>query len=225
MIIAIDGPAASGKSTVAKAVAKRLGFEYVDTGSMYRALTWKALKEGIDVSDEKALARLAKASRIAFLRPADEEFRVLIDGQDVTEEIRSPKVSGAVSAVSKVPEVRREMVEMQRGFKREGRSLVVEGRDIGTVVFPDAELKIYLTATARERARRRYRELIGKGFEVELEVIERDIIARDKLDSTRRVSPLVKAPDAVTIDTTGMSVGQVVDEIVALAEKSRNGKP
>lgn len=221
MIIAIDGPAASGKSTVAKAVAKRLGFEYVDTGSMYRALTWKALKEGIDVSDEKALARLAKASRIKFLRPKNGEFRILIDSEDVTEEIRSPKVSGAVSAVSRVPDVRQAMVEMQRGFKRKGRSLVVEGRDIGTVVFPDAELKIYLTATVEERARRRYRELVAKGFEVELEVIERDIIARDKLDTTRRVSPLTKAPDAVTIDTTDKTADQVVEEIAGLAERFR----
>ncbi|MCL5291526.1 MAG: (d)CMP kinase [Actinobacteria bacterium] len=214
MIIAIDGPAASGKSTVAKAVARRLGFDYIDTGSMYRALTWKALHLKIDISDEKRLTLFAETSRIKFLRPEDDEFRIFIDEKDVTEEIRSPEVSGAVSAVSKVPGVRGEMVKKQRGFRNAGKSLVVEGRDIGTVVFPDAELKIYLTASAEERARRRHKELVEKGYEVKIEMIERDILARDRLDSTRETSPLMRAPDAVTIDTTEKSVDRVVDEII-----------
>lgn len=222
MIIAIDGPAASGKSTVAKGVAKRMGFIYVDTGAMYRAITWKALNLKIDISDEAALVALTESTKIKLGRPTDGDYTIAADGKDVTEEIRNPKVSAAVSTVSKVAGVRTELVKKQRAFHRGGRDLVLEGRDIGTVVFPDAELKVFLTASVAERARRRHAELVQKGYEVKLETVERDILARDQLDSSRQVSPLLRAVDAITVDTTDKTIDEVIDEIVELAE-SRSG--
>lgn len=221
MIVAIDGPAGSGKSTVAKAVAKRLGFDYADTGAMYRALTWKALEEKMGITDERMLAKLAKTTDIDISYAGDEKPHVAVDSLDVTQEIRSPKVSAAVSAVSKVPAVRSELVKKQRALGKRVTNLVVEGRDIGTVVFPDAELKVYLTASVFERARRRHKELVEKGYEVSLESVERDLITRDKLDSTRRTSPLAKAADARFVDTTEKTIDQVVEEISALVEKAR----
>lgn len=219
MIIAIDGPAASGKSTVAKEVAKRLGYKYIDTGAMYRAVTWKALKEKIDITNEDALVALAKGSQIEISDLENACFRIKIDGEDVTEAIRMPKISAAVSTVAKVPGVRAALVKKQRSYADLYPNMVIEGRDIGTVVFPDAELKIFLSASAVERARRRYRELKEKGHKIELSAIERDIITRDKIDSTRATGPLMKAPDAHTIDTTGKTIGQVVQEIINMAKK------
>ncbi|MCL6472093.1 MAG: (d)CMP kinase [Firmicutes bacterium] len=219
MIIAIDGPAASGKSTVAKEVAKRLGYKYIDTGAMYRAVTWKALKEKIDITNEDALVALAKGSQIEISDLENNRFRIKIDGEDVTEAIRMPKISAAVSTVAKVPGVRAALVKKQRSYADLYPNMVIEGRDIGTVVFPDAELKIFLSASAAERARRRYRELKEKGHKIELSAIERDIITRDKIDSTRATGPLMKAPDAHTIDTTGKTIGQVVQEIINMAKK------
>ncbi len=219
MIVAIDGPAASGKSTVAKEVAKRLGYKYIDTGAMYRAVTWKALKEKIDVTNEDAVVALAKGSQIEISELKNSHYKVTIDGEDVTEAIRSPKVSAAVSTVAKVPGVRTALVKKQRSYADIYPNMVVEGRDIGTVVFPDAELKVFLKASPVERAKRRYRELKEKGHKVELSAIERDIITRDKIDSTRAASPLLKAPDARVIDTTSKTISQVVQEIVNLAKK------
>ncbi|MDI6688965.1 MAG: (d)CMP kinase [Actinomycetota bacterium] len=217
MIIAIDGPAASGKSSVAKRIAQKLGLRYIDTGAMYRALTWKALQERIDIFDEEALVALAKQVKIHFVRPKEGiEERIFVDDIDVTEGIRSPKVGGAVSIVSRVPEVRRVMVEEQRALAI--KDAVVEGRDIGTVVFPDAEVKIFLTAFPSERARRRKRELEEKGHKVDITLVEREIITRDEIDSTRLASPLSKAYDALLIDTTEKSIDQVVDEILGYIE-------
>lgn len=212
MIIAVDGLAASGKSTVAKAVAKKMSYEYMDTGAMYRALTWKALEKKVDIFDEEALVRLANLTRIYFSNGG----KVFVDGVDVTEEIRSPKVSNAVSIVSRVPDVRRIMVKQQRAAAKD-KNVVVEGRDIGTVVFPEAEVKIFLTAVPRERARRRKVELEGKGHGVDIISVEREILSRDQIDSTRPAGPLLKAPDAHVIDTTDKNVGQVVKEVLKLA--------
>jgi len=220
MIIAIDGPAASGKSTVAKEVAKRLGYKYIDTGAMYRAVTWKALKEKVDITNEDALVALARGSQIDISDLKNNHFSITIDGDDVTEAIRSPKVSAAVSTVSKVPGVRAALVKKQRSFADLYPNIVMDGRDIGTVVFPDAEVKIFLKASAAERAKRRYRELKEKGHKVDLAAVERDIVTRDKIDSTRATAPLMKAPDATVIDTTNMTIGQVVQKIIdAIKEK------
>ncbi|MEW5706252.1 MAG: (d)CMP kinase [Actinomycetota bacterium] len=219
MIIAIDGPAASGKSTVAKEVAKRLGYKYIDTGAMYRAVTWKALKEKLDITNEDALVALARGSNIEISDLKNTHYTVTIDGEDVTEAIRSPKVSAAVSTVSKVPGVRNALVKKQRSYADYYPNMVVEGRDIGTVVFPDADIKIFITASPMERARRRYRELKEKGHKIDLSTVERDIITRDKIDSTRPVGPLTKAPDAHVIDTTNKTIGQVVQQIIDLIKK------
>ncbi len=212
MIIAIDGPAGAGKSTVAKAVALALGFGYLDTGAMYRAITYKALETEIGLDDEAALGELAEAARLEL-----SDSHVYIDGRDVTAEIRLPRVGGAVSLVSSAVTVRRRMVAKQREVAAALKNVVVEGRDIGTVVFPDAEVKVFLTAGAAERAARRLSELRTKGLEVEAAAVERELLERDRLDSGRDVSPLLQAPDASLIDTTDKTVDDVVQAIKVLA--------
>lgn len=214
MIVAIDGPGASGKSTVAREVAKRLGFNYIDTGAMYRAVTWKALKEKIDLTNRDALVALARGAEIELKGIADSHTKITIDGEDVTEAIRTPKVSAAVSIVSKIPGVRTALVKKQRSYAERYSNMVIEGRDIGTVVFPSAEVKIFLKASPIERAKRRYRELKEKGHSVDLPMVERDLLTRDKIDSTRATSPLAKAQGAYVLDTTDKTIGQVVQEII-----------
>jgi cytidylate kinase len=216
VIIAIDGPAASGKSTVAKLVAKRLGFRYIDTGAMYRAITWQALEQKIDISDEPALTRLAEDAEIKLFCDQNSVYRICVNGRDVTEEIRTPKVNAAVSTVSKVPGVRTALIKKQREFAKTGANLVVEGRDIGTIVFPEADFKIFLTASPQVRAKRRQLELAEKGLEVEISAVEREIISRDQIDSSRSVGPLSRASDAYVLNTTDKSVEQVVEEIIKL---------
>ena len=211
MIITIDGPAGAGKSTVAKEVARRLGYGYLDTGAMYRAVTWNALHTQTDLHDGEALGRLAGESRLE-LRAS----RIFIDGHDVTEAIRLPDVGEAVSIVSSAPQMRTHMVIKQREMAERLGNIVVEGRDIGTVVFPDAEVKVFLTARAEERSRRRVIELREKGLEIEAAAVEAEIAARDRLDSGRLVSPLEKAADAREIDTTDKSIIDVVDIILGL---------
>jgi len=217
LIIAIDGPAASGKSTTAKLVASRLGYLHVDTGAMYRAMTLKVIEHGVDPRDEKAVAKLAAGTRIALV-PADGVLKVKLDGVDVSERIRRPDVTGAVSAVSMVPAVRQLMVKEQREMGRAG-AIVLEGRDIGTVVFPDADLKIFMIAHSRERALRRGRELAAQGIPAELEELEKQIVERDKKDTTRVLSPLSQATDAIVLDTTALTVEEQVDFIVKKAKE------
>jgi cytidylate kinase len=211
-VIAIDGPAGAGKSTVAKELARRLGFLYLDTGAMYRAVTLKALNAGLKPEDEGKLAELASKTRIEFDPTGS---RIFLDGEDVTDLIRSPRVDRVISDYVKISSLRRVMVQRQRELGRDG-GLVVEGRDIGTVVFPDAELKIYLDASPEVRAQRRWGELRAKGIEADFEEIKRDIIARDLKDSTREDSPLKPAPDAIRIDTSDMTIEQVVQKITAI---------
>jgi cytidylate kinase len=211
-VVAIDGPAASGKSTTARLAAERLGFLYLDTGAMYRAVTWKALEQGVDPGDAAALAELVERVRLRMI-PGERGGRILADGEDVTEKIREPRISRAVSQVSSVPAVRRAMVQIQREIGRSG-AVVVEGRDIGTVVFPDAPVKVYLAASLEERAERRRRELRRAGVEQSREDLVREIRARDELDSAREDSPLRRAPDAVLVDTTRLTIEQQVEEVV-----------
>ncbi len=213
-IVAIDGPMGAGKSTVAKLLAQRLGFRYVDTGAMYRSVGWAARQRGIDLHDETAVAAMARSLRIEFL-PAETGDRVLADGVDVTEAIRSPEISEAASIVSAHPTVREVMVAFQRRTGHEG-GVVMEGRDIGTVVFPDAELKIYLTAHPQARARRRYDELRARGAEVALPALARVEEERDRRDASRGHSPMRPAPDAVVIDTTEAPVESVIERILTL---------
>ena len=222
MIIAIDGPAASGKSTVARAVATRLGFAYLDTGAMYRAVAAEALRLGIATDDATALMHLASGLRIAFENAdgSSQPTRVLADGRDVTAEIRTPAVDAAVSPVSSVPGVREAMVSVQRELASRC-DCVVEGRDIGTVVFPHAELKVYLSASPDERARRRAVDMERLGHELTQESVRERLERRDQADSTRQASPLSVAGDAVELDTTGLTVDQVVGVIAELAEGRR----
>ena len=221
MIIAIDGPGASGKSTVAKAVASRLGMHYLDTGAMYRAVAALALERGLPLDDEAALTELAEQSPVTFsYEPgATLPSAVFIDGWDVTRIIRTPEVDASVSAVARVPGVREVLVTQQRALA--GGDAVVEGRDIGTVVFPNAEVKVFLTASPQERARRRSLDMVDLGHDLtENEVLER-LERRDHLDSTRQASPLECAPDAIMLDTTGRTAEEVVDELVARAAALR----
>lgn len=216
LTIAIDGPAAAGKSSVARAVAARLGLTYVDTGAMYRALTLKALESGVDPEDGPALARMAGGTEMRFEPggPAEGQ-RLWLDDCEVTREIRTRPVDQSVSAVSRHPEVREVFRELQR--KMVGSlGAVVEGRDIGTVVLPRADLKVYLDARLEERVERRYAELRRKGYPAEREQVRQDMAERDRLDSSRATAPLAVAPDALRIDTTGRSLDEVIDEVVRL---------
>jgi cytidylate kinase len=204
-VIAIDGPAGSGKSTVARRVADALGLDYLDTGAMYRSVAFAVLRDGVDPADTEAVAALAPNVAI------DVGERVTVDGVDATEAIRGPDVTTTVSAVAANPEVRREMVRRQRLWADAHGGGVVEGRDIGTVVFPDADLKVYLTANEDERARRRAEELGQAAYEQ----VAADIARRDRVDSTRSASPMMVADDALVIDTTGRSIDEIVEEVLS----------
>jgi cytidylate kinase len=209
-VIAIDGPAGSGKSTVARAVAARLGMPYLDTGAMYRAVAFTAMRRGVDPEDA---ADVAKLTTDLALEVSD---RVLVDGVDATIEVRSPEVTRAVSVVAANPEVRRELVRRQREWAEAQGSGVVEGRDIGTVVFPEAPVKIYMTASDEERAQRRSQELLDMHYDD----VAADIARRDHIDSTRPVAPLATAPDAVVVDTTTSTVDEVVELVLRLAAEA-----
>ncbi len=222
-VIAIDGPAASGKSTVGKAVADRLGYLYFDTGAMYRAVTWLALESGVPVADEAQVTALAEAAEID-VRPAVQDdgrqYSVLVDGQDVTWAIREPAVADNVSQVSAYPGVRAAMVAQQRRLASRGRMVMV-GRDIGTVVLPDAPLKVYLDASAEERAQRRWLEEQARGGMRPYEAVLAEVRRRDQIDSTRAVAPLRPASDAVIVDSTALTIEQVVEQVLLLAEQPR----
>ena len=218
-VIAIDGPAGAGKSTVARQVAQQLGFVYVDTGAMYRAVTWRALRGGLDSTDAAAVSELAARIDVRFAK-SPVGLRIMADGEDVTEAIRTGAVTAAVARVSQIPAVRRAMVRLQRELAAAGGA-VLDGRDIGTVVVPDACCKIFLTATAAERARRRWLEMREKGFEPELAELRREMEERDRQDSERELAPLVQATDAVALDTTGLGIEAVVDRIVAIYQDGR----
>ena len=220
IVIAIDGPAASGKSTTARLVAERLGYLHVDTGAMYRAMTLKVLTQGIDIRDAEAVEELAEQTEIRLERE-NGGLKVILDGHDVTKQIRKPEVTKAVSAVSSYEKVRAAMVREQRRMEKEG-GIVLEGRDIGTVVFPSAELKIYMVANVEERARRRQEELKAEGISSDVELVAQEIMERDEKDSNRELSPLRKAPDAVVLDTSRMTIEQQVDFIVQKAREIIN---
>jgi cytidylate kinase len=217
LVIAIDGPAASGKSTTARLVAKKLGYLYVDTGAMYRAMTLKVLRQKIDLADRSAIARVADATHIR-LEQINNETRVLLDREDVTVAIRLPEVTRNVSAVSMIQEVRTMLVREQRKLGAQG-GIVVEGRDIGTVVFPDADLKVFMVADIDVRARRRQQELEARSIEVSLADLEQEIIERDRKDSQRSISPLRKHEEAVTVDTSRLMIDEQVEMIVAKANE------
>jgi len=221
IVVAIDGPAGAGKSTIARRLAARLGFLYIDSGAMYRAVGLWALRAQVDMADVHRLEQLAQAARIE-LEPASS--KVLLNGEDVSEAIRTPEVSQAASRVSTIGGVRRAMVEEQRRMAAQA-SVVMEGRDIGTVVFPDAEIKIFLDADQAVRADRRVREVAETGARVDSEEMARQIRERDQRDRTRLEAPLVQAPDAIYVDSTGLTIDQVEETILRIIrERTSNGK-
>ena len=216
IIIAIDGPSGAGKSTLSKKIAKTLGYTNIDTGAMYRCIALAAVRRGVDPTDSMKMAQLSRSVQISFV-PLDGGEKVLLDGEDVSGEIRTPETSQLTPRVAAIPEVRTSLVELQRAMGNSG-GVVLEGRDIGTVVFPNAEVKIFLIATAEERGRRRFEELTAKGEIVDLAQTIADIEQRDRIDSSRSHSPLAKSPDAVEIDTTGLTIDQVHDRILQVVQ-------
>ena len=217
LVVAIDGPAGAGKSTVAKLAAKKLGYTYIDTGAMYRAVAWKTLQAGKDVTDALILDVVRDIDvRLAY---ANGVTQVFVDGQDITGEIRTPEVSHIVSQVAALGPVREKMVDLQRRMATEG-GVLMDGRDIATHVLPDADVKIFLTASIEERAQRRWKEMKEKGYDMSLEELQNDIAARDKADSEREISPLVQADDATLLDTTGLSIDGVVARILAMCSEA-----
>lgn len=215
--IAIDGPASAGKSTVAKILARDLQYIYCDTGAMYRALTLQALKHQIKVDAEEELVSLLKNTAITF-KPDGDQQKVFVNGENVTAAIRQPDVTNHVSAVSAHEKVREELVRRQQHIARDG-GVVMDGRDIGTAVLPNAEVKIFLVASSKERAERRYKENLSKGINTPLETLQKEIEERDYKDSHREVSPLVQAEDAVRLDTTSLSIEEVVQEMKEIITK------
>lgn len=215
LIIAIDGPAGAGKSTISKLVSKRLDINYLDTGAMYRAITYKCIEEGININNEEEVIKICESSDVDF-----RNNQIYLDGKNIDIEIRRQEVSSNVSNVAKIKKVRELLVARQREIASESDA-ILDGRDVGTCIFPDARYKFFLSASAQERGRRRYEELKSKGEDVDLDNIIEDIKKRDKIDSTREVSPLIKAEDAIEIDSTSMSINEVVDYIIDAVESEK----
>ncbi|EQK38601.1 MAG: (d)CMP kinase [Paraclostridium bifermentans] len=208
LVIAVDGPAGAGKSTIAKIVADKMNINYIDTGAMYRAITYKVLQSGIDINNENEVIEIAKKSNIDF-----KDNNIYLDGKILKEEIRTPEVSHNVSNVAQIKDVRHLMVDVQRDIGNKS-SVILDGRDIGSYVFPNADYKFFLVASSKERGERRYKELIKKGYNTTLEEVINDVIRRDEIDSNREFAPLVKANDAIEIDTTGKSIDKVVESVI-----------
>lgn len=217
-VLTIDGPSGSGKGTIARIVAERLGWHLLDSGALYRAVGYAASMAGLDLSDMEAMTRCAETTKITFRDPKDgRETRVYVNSHDSTDDLRTETVGAVASAIAAIPSVRTALVDKQLSFRRLP-GLVADGRDMGTVIFPDAGVKVFLTASAEERAKRRYKQLKDKGLAVTLASLLREIEARDARDAARPVAPLKPAPDAVLIDSTGMPVDAVVDKVLSLIQ-------
>ncbi len=217
-VLTIDGPSGSGKGTISRLVAERLGWHYLDSGALYRAVGVAAGWNDLDLDDAGALVRCAFDTEIRFREAADGELRVLVNGHDATDELRTETAGAAASAIAAIPEVRTALRDRQRAFRQQP-GLVTDGRDMGTVIFPDAQFKVFLTASAEERAERRYKQLKEKGVSVTLAGLLREILARDARDANRAVAPLRPAEDAVRIDTTGQPIDAVVQQVLAVVRR------
>jgi len=221
LIIAIDGPSAVGKSTLAKLIAQELGYLYVETGAIYRAITWKVLKNNINLNNEERIADLVSNLNISMkniLNKSEEGFRIFIDGEEVTKEIHNPEIDKYVSQIAQIPKVRKKLVSIQRDLAKNGR-VVMEGRDIGSQILPEADIKFFFTASEETRIQRRFKELIEKGFQVNYEEIKAQIKKRDLIDSQRKYAPLMKTIDAIVIDSTNKSINKVKEEMMEIIKK------
>jgi len=217
-VLTIDGPSGSGKGTISALVAERLGWHLLDSGALYRAVGYAAGMAGVDLSDMEAVTRCAQTTKIRFRAAVDSgETRVIVNGHDATDELRTETAGAAASAIASMPPVREALVALQLGF-RKAPGLVADGRDMGTVIFPDAGHKIFLTASAAERAKRRYKQLKEKGLNVTLGGLQREIEARDERDASRTIAPLKPAEDAVVVDTTGMAIDEVVAKVLSVVQ-------
>ena len=222
-IITIDGPAGVGKSTIAKLVAKRLGFLYINTGAIYRAITWKALESNIDLGNEDLLLKMIKGTKIEFRHikcHKNNHCNIFLDKEDVTKNIREPRIDQYVSDIAKLPKIRKELISLQRNLAKKG-NIVMEGRDIGSKILKNADIKLYFYASEEERANRRYRELKNKGFKINYDEVKKQLKNRDIIDSERTCSPLKKAKDAVIIDSTNKNIREVTDIILNIVKKIR----
>ncbi len=224
LIIAIDGPAAVGKSTMGKLIAREFGFLYIDTGAIYRAITWKVLKNNINVYDEDIISNLVSNTYITIEKvncnSLNDYYHIFVDGEDVTEEIRNPRIDQNVSQIARLPKIRKQLIYLQRELAEKG-DIVMEGRDIGSVILPHADIKFYFTASEEERIKRRHKELINKGYSIDYEKVKKQIIQRDKIDSKRKYAPLIMAKDAILIDSTEKSIEEVKDKILKIIKKYR----
>ncbi len=224
LIIAIDGPAAVGKSTIGKLIARELGFLYIDTGAIYRAITWKVLKNNININDENVISNMVSNTYItieeANCKSLNDYYHIFVDGEDVAEEIRNPRIDQNVSQIAKLPKIRKQLIYLQRILAEKG-DIVMEGRDIGSVILPKADIKFYFTASEEERIKRRHKELMNKGYSIDYEKVKKQIIQRDKIDSRRKYAPLIKAKDAILIDSTEKSIEEVKDKILKIIKKYR----
>ena len=229
LIIAIDGPAGVGKSTMGKLIARELGFLYIDTGAIYRAITWKVLKNNINIDDEEMISNLVSDTCITIERANNKSlndyyyYPIFVDGEDVTEEIRNPRIDQNVSQIARLPKIRKQLIYLQRELAEKG-NVVMEGRDIGSMILPQADIKFYFTASEEERIKRRFKELINKGYSVDYEVVKKQIIQRDKIDSMRKYAPLIKAKDAIIIDSTEKNIEEVKDKILKIVKKFKECK-
>lgn len=227
LTIAIDGPAAVGKSTMGKLIARELGFLYIDTGAIYRAITWKFLKNNININDENMISNLVSDTSITIERANTKSlnnyYHIFVDSEDVTEEIRDPRIDQNVSQIARLPKVRKQLIYLQRKLAGKG-NIVMEGRDIGSVILPQADIKFFFTASEEERIRRRYKELINKGYNIDYELVKKQIVQRDEIDSKRKYAPLIKVEDAIVIDSTEKSIEEVKDEILKIIKKHKNCK-
>ncbi|MEA1940478.1 MAG: (d)CMP kinase [Candidatus Caldatribacteriota bacterium] len=227
LIISIDGPSAVGKSTIGKLIAQSLDFLYINTGAIYRALTWKALKLKIDLEDEESLLKMISEIKMEIRHSnnkKDSSSKIIIDGKDITEEIHNPEIDQNVSNLAKLSKIRKKLISFQRNLAKSG-NIVMEGRDIGSKILFNADIKLFFTASKKERAERRYRELIDKGYKIDYEEVRKQIEKRDLIDSKRKYSPLKKAKDAIVIDSTKKTIFEIKKEILDIVKKYKeNGK-